>query len=132
MKQRGQAELALVLVLAVAAIFAILAFESAQITSGAMVANAPAAAAVIANDHAIRRHPDTWAQSEQCFTGEGEILGYAFNPETGNKCVIGLFEGKYHLDITTADGEQVTLICKEKFSCIWQTLRYLRNSGYLW
>ena len=134
MKQRGQGavELLVIAALAALAIWSIMGWEASKLASQAMVANAPAAAAVIANDHAVQRHPNTWAQSEQCFAGAGEILGYAFNPKTGNKCIVGLYDGKYHLDITTDNGQQVTLICKDKMNCIWQVLKYLRNAGYLW
>lgn len=83
---------------------------------------------VTLNSHAVERHGDAASSGSQCFDAKGSQL-HMTNPTTKRNADV-CFDTVFYVYITTASGDPVTMIPKEKMNNIEQVIQYLKNAGY--
>jgi len=89
-----------------------------------------AAQLVIPNGHALEKHGIAASDAAFCFSGGGELQLLANNPNNGRCASVAKMLEKFYIRIQEANGDEVTMFCKDKFDCIEQVKRYLTNRGY--
>jgi hypothetical protein len=84
---------------------------------------------IVTNAHAFERHGASVYTASSCFDNNPSFRMY--NPTTQRNADVCFDGSKFHIHITTKNGDAVTTFTKDKMSKVDQVVRYLTNAGYL-
>lgn len=85
---------------------------------------------IVCNQHALDRHgAGTLAAVSGCFDNNPKLFTM-FNKETKRNADVCFDGGKFHIHVTSEEGNPITTFTKDKMKDAEQVFRYLCNVGY--